>query len=54
MEQALNGDIILNYGDTISDINIDEFIDFHQRNHEKNVTISSYPICNTIWSYDYR
>ena len=38
-----NDDIMLCYGDTISNINIDEFIDFHHRNPE-NVTISSYPI----------
>ena len=41
--EYINGDIILNYGDTISDIDIDKFINFHGM-HEKNITISSYPI----------
>ena len=39
----IDGDIILNYGDTISDININEFITFYQKNHD-SVIISSYPI----------
>jgi glucose-1-phosphate cytidylyltransferase len=41
--EGIDGDIILNYGDTISDIDIDKFISFHST-HEKNITISSYPI----------
>jgi len=41
--ECIDGDIILNYGDTISDINIDEFITFHQMNSD-SVIISSYPI----------
>lgn len=41
--KGIDGDIILNYGDTISDIDIDKFMSFHGT-HEKNITISSYPI----------
>ena len=42
MEQISN-DSILCYGDTISDINIDDFIKFHNYD-PRNITISSYPI----------
>lgn len=41
--EHISNDAILCYGDTISDINIDDFIQFH--NHDsRNITISSYPI----------
>lgn len=39
----VNEDVILNYGDTISDIDINKFISFHQTKPE-HITISSYPI----------
>ncbi len=41
--QYITGDVILSYGDTISDINIDKFIEFHESN-PVHITISSYPI----------
>ena len=39
----LDDDVILNYGDTISNIDINKFIKFHNT-MPKHVTISSYPI----------
>ena len=39
----VTGDVILSYGDTISDINIDKFINFHESSSSLT-TISSYPI----------
>jgi len=39
----VNDDVILNYGDTISNIDIDKLISFHESN-PKQVTISSYPV----------
>ena len=39
----IDGDVILNYGDTISDIDINKFILFHETQPE-HITISSYPI----------
>ena len=41
--EHISTDTILCYGDTISNINIDQFINFHHDNPE-NITISSYPI----------
>tara|TARA_B100001564_G_C20628377_1_gene665822 strand:+ start:424 stop:1113 length:690 start_codon:yes stop_codon:yes gene_type:complete len=41
--QYVSSDVILSYGDTISDINIDKLIEFHNSS-DTHITISSYPI----------
>ncbi len=41
--QYIEGDFILNYGDTLSNINIEKLIEFHNKK-SSHVTITSFPI----------
>ncbi len=41
--EHITDDVILSYGDTISDIDVDKFIEFHNTS-STHITISSYPI----------
>ena len=47
--KLINGDFILFYGDTLSDVNIDNLIRHHKNNKGK-ATATVWPLKKSIWS----